>query len=254
MRRSACLTSVALLALAAAPFLFPPSARADALVNGSRRTEMLDCLGASALVNGDNNRLVFHGNCRSLHITGGGNVVEVELAPGGDVSVMGNANRVLYTPSDPTPSVAAQGRDNQIGAGSPGEAHATLSPALPDSVLTPATLDPALSAPTATVVLDGEEQNRDIDCAGRNVLIHGSYGRFTLRGGCRSISVQGRANTIQAELQPGAPVSISGDAVTLNYTLTMDGPPPQVSVTGANSQATHYTRSSSTTTIGSPTQ
>lgn len=226
----ACLLALA----AAAPGAAPQVARADALLNGSHRTEMLDCLGADALVNGDGNQLKFHGNCRSLRVNGGGNAVEVELAPGGRLDVSGDGNRIEYTTTGPEPSVSAQGSGNRIAA-----AGAGFGVAMPDAAPAPAALEPA---PVATVVLDGDDQDRDIDCAARNVLIHGSGGRFTLRGGCRAVSVQGRANRIRAELVPGARVSIGGDAVTLDYTLTSDGPPPVVAVTGANSQATHTTR------------
>lgn len=254
MTRSRRLWFVALLPLVAAPAVLPARARADAMVNGNRRTEMLDCNGTDAQVNGNNNRLVFHGACRTLRVNGGGNVVEVDLLPGGTVSIAGDSNRVLYAPIEPGPAVTSQGSGNQVSAGTQGEASAALAPALPDAPPAPATLPKTQVAPVAIVVLDGEGQDRDIDCTGRNVLIHGSDGRFVLRGGCRGITVQGRANRIQAELTPGAHVAIDGDAVTLNYTLTSDGPPPVVSVNGANGQLTHYSHSSSSTVSGGAVQ
>ena len=241
-RHRTALGGLALIA-AGLPLMGGP-AWADAAVNGSGRTEMLDCNGADATVNGDGNRLVFHGNCRSLRVNGGGNVVEIDLTPGGNVAIAGDGNHIQYTPVEPPPMIAAQGSANQVAAGTPGAASAALAPALPDAPPPPASLVPAQVGPAATLVLDGEEQDRDIGCAGQNVLIRGSGGQFVLRGGCRSITVQGRANKIQAELQPGAHVAISGDAVTLNYTLVGAGPPPVVSVSGTASRATHTTRTS----------
>ena len=86
-------------------------------------------------------------------------------------------------------------------------------------------------------MLDGEAENLEADCGGRDVLIHGSRGHYRLRGGCRSVLVQGSANRIEAELQPGGRIGIGGDGVTLAYTLTRDGAPVQISVTGGRSEA-----------------
>lgn len=242
----------ALAAVALAALLASAPAWADAAVNGSRRTEMLDCDGADAVVNGDANRLVFHGYCRSLHINGTGNAVEIDLIPGGSVNVAGDGNHVLYTPVEPGPVVATQGNDNLVGAGSGGLATAALAPPIPDAPPPPVAIPPAEVSPAATLVLDGEGQSRDITCAGQNVLIRGSAGRFVLRGGCRSVTVQGRADSIQAELQPGAHVAIGGDAVTLNYTLTSNGPPPVVSVSGANSGVTQTSSTSGPVVVSQP--
>jgi len=244
----------ALTVSAATCLLASAPAWADAAVDGSRRTEMLDCVGADAIVNGDSNRLVFHGNCRSLRVNGAGNVVQIELTPGGSVGVVGDDNHILYTPIVPGPVIAAQGNGNEVGQGTGGSL-ALTAPALPDAPPPPPptmTLTPAPADTAATLVLDGEAQNRDINCTGQNVLIRGSDGRFVLHGGCHSITVQGRADSIQAELQPGARVAIGGDAVTLNYTLTMDGPPPRVTVTGANSQATYVTRTPGPVVVTQP--
>jgi hypothetical protein len=249
--RAAALGAVTLTAAACVLAAVP--AWADAAVNGSRRTEMLDCVGADAVVNGDSNRLVFQGNCRSLRINGAGNVVQVDLTPGGTVNVIGDGNHVIYQPIDPGPLVDSQGNGDQIAPGSVGDL--AMTPALPDAPPPPPpsmTLTPVPTNPAATLVLDGEAQTRDVNCAGQNVLIRGSDGRFVLRGGCVSLTVQGRADTIQADLQPGARVAIGGDAVTMNYTLTSDGPPPRVTVTGANSQATYLTRTPGPTVVTQP--
>jgi hypothetical protein len=59
-----------------------------------------------------------------------------------------------------------------------------------------------------------------------------------LRGGCRSVTVEGRFDRITAELLPGAAVSIGGAAVLLNYVLVAQGPPPVVRTTLPGLQAT----------------
>jgi hypothetical protein len=207
----------ALTALLAA---VPALARADAVVNGSGLTEMLACAGAPAVVNGDRNQITFSGGCASLHLTGSANRITIDLAPGAILNVTGGDNSVRYTPVMPTPVVTAEGTANHIVAGT-----GTAPP-------------PAAAVDTGgTLLLRGDSQTRDADCAGRDALIEGSNDHVTLRGGCRSVTVRGRNDTIDAALLPGAPLRIGGDGVTLHYHMTRPGPPPTVTVTGSGSHA-----------------
>lgn len=231
MRVSTGLIAAALLA--SVPLL----AHAETVVAGSTRTEMLDCNGGDAQVSGDGNRLVFHGDCRALRLDGSHNVVEIDLVPTATVTVTGDDNRVFYTPVQPGPEVTAQGEGNLVTEGTQGEASAALGPMPPEAPPPPAVVPPPQVAASGTLTLSGDRQDSDVDCTGRRVVIEGSDGRFVLHGGCRSITVQGRADTITADLVPGAHVAISGDAVTLHYTLTQAGPPPVISVSGARSTA-----------------
>jgi len=107
-------------------------------------------------------------------------------------------------------------------------------PPLPEAPPAPPALVPPGRGP-GTLMLRGDGVTDALDCTGRNVLIEGNGDRYTLRGGCRSVTVQGHGNTVQAELQPGGRVAIGGDGDTLHYTLTQPGPPPLISVTGAAS-------------------
>ena len=118
-------------------------ARADATVNGNDRTELLDCHGADALVNGDGNRLVFHGACRSLRVNGGDNVVQIDLPPGATVAIAGHGNTVRYTPIVPAPAVSAEGSGNKVVASAPGEAGAALAASPSSAPPPPARLTPA---------------------------------------------------------------------------------------------------------------
>ena len=88
----------------------------------------------------------------------------------------------------------------------------------------------------AALVLDRANPG-SIDCAGRDVLIHEDGGRYRLVRGCRTVSVQGRDVSIDAELQPGARIAIGGAGVMLRYVLVAPGPPPVISVTATNSRA-----------------
>jgi len=233
--------SSALAILAVAPLALPVAARADAVVDGSHRTELLDCAGAAAVVNGDANNLVFHGKCASLALDGAGNTVEIDLAPGGALRVSGNGNHVLFTPIVPGPVIVTIGSDNAVAAGSGGAASAALAPPIPDAPPPPVSVAPPEAPRPGTLFLRGDGITRMADCAGRNVLIEGSDSRITLTGGCRSVTVQGHADTIVASLQPGARIAIAGDGVTLHYDLAAPGAAPIVSVTGRDSGALRRT-------------
>lgn len=214
---------------------------ASATVNASGETREVDCNGQDAEVNGSSNRLVFHGACKSLTVAGGDNIVEADLAAGAPIHVFGSGNHVLYSPlpSGPAPVPEIRGDNNEVGANDQ-PATAALGGTLPNAPPQSPTLlmSPAGQQPGA-IVLEGDRETKTADCNGRDVLIHASNSRYTLTGGCRSISVQGRMDEIQAQLQPGARIMIGGDTVSLSYTLTQPGPAPLVSVTGAGSKASY---------------
>ncbi len=82
----------------------------------------------------------------------------------------------------------------------------------------------------------------DLSCAGRDVLIRGDDLEVVLRGGCRSVTVQGRFDRVTAELLPGAGIAVGGAAVLLNYVLTGPGPAPVVRTTLPGLRATQIQR------------
>jgi len=135
------------------------------------------------------------------------------------------------------PAITAVGGDNAITPGGDGPASAALVPPVPAEPPAPAVIPALPPRLPGTLHLRGDGITRQADCTDRNVLIEGSNSRFTLTGGCRSVTVTGHANAITAGLQPGARIAISGDGVTLHYHLTAPGTPPIISVTGRNSAA-----------------
>jgi hypothetical protein len=111
-------------------------------------------------------------------------------------------------------------------------------PAPPEAAPTAPALGTLTAAPEHVALLvEGDGETRIIDCAGRDVLIHGDGGTYRLTRGCHAISVQGRGHRIDAELQPGARIAIGGPDVTLRYVLIRPGAPALVSVTATNSHA-----------------
>jgi hypothetical protein len=103
---------------------------------------------------------------------------------------------------------------------------------------------PVLRPPAVAgaLVLEGSLQTDTIDCAGRDVIVHADGGHYLLFGGCRSLWVQGRGNSIDAEMQPGARIAVGGADVVLRYAVVAAGPPPVLSVTAGNSQVTRVDR------------
>jgi hypothetical protein len=214
MRQRAALWLACLAAIAVSG-----GVRAQTVFTASGAAASLDCRGGAALVQGSGNRLSIGGACRSLGVVGSGNVVAIDLAPGAPVRVSGSDNRVLYRFAAGPPRAETSGADNQV---------------LPDPR---ASTLVAVMAPPPPLLLDAASPY-DLACGGRDVVVRGDGLRFVLRGGCRSLSVQGSSDRITAELLPGAAVSIGGSAVILNYVLVAEGPAPVVRVTRAGLKAT----------------
>jgi hypothetical protein len=107
----------------------------------------------------------------------------------------------------------------------------------PEGPPPPAALGAPATGQQGTLVIAEDGQALEFACAGRNVLVTGSRDRLVLRGGCRSVTVQGRADTIRAELLPGARIAIGGEAVTLHYRMVAAGALPILSIAGSGSEA-----------------
>ena len=74
-------------------------------------------------------------------------------------------------------------------------------------------------------------------CVGRDVLIRGDRNNVTLHGGCRSVTVEGNANQVQAELEPAAPIMLTGADNDLAFVLVAPGPDPLVTVSAGSDRA-----------------
>jgi len=214
--RQAAWAAAAVASLACGP------ARAQLVIRGGDAGATHDCAGGDAQVVGNASRVVVAGSCRTLGVFGSGNAVVVDLRPDAAVQVTGDRNRVAYRPASGAPSVAVTGHGNVVQPATPAEL-ATLPP--PGPLVIPAG---ALSG--------------SFGCGGRDVVIHASYSRYELFGGCRSVTVDGTSTTVLAELLPGAPLAVGAAGVAINYLLVEDGPPPSVRVTVPGERATHIQR------------
>ncbi len=89
-------------------------------------------------------------------------------------------------------------------------------------------------APPETGPLDlpGDEQALATECAGRDVTIHGTCSLYVLRGGCRSVTVDGDLDIVQAEMAPGGRIKVDGHGITVSWAVADHGRAPVSSVHG----------------------
>ena len=94
-----------------------------------------------------------------------------------------------------------------------------------------------LSAPVAGALsLSGDDQERVADCAGRDATITGRRSAYILRGSCRSLTVQGDLLTVQAEVQPGARIAVTGRGSVVSWSVHGHGSAPVAVVRGPGSR------------------
>jgi hypothetical protein len=215
MRRLLACQLVSTVALAAA---LPQAARAEPVaVRAEAQTLSVDCAGGDAEVGGNRNTVTFTGACRSLTLRGDANKVTIDLASAARLDIEGNGNTIRYSVGggrEPTVRVSGSNTD------------------LASVGITPA------PAPSADPVrLTGDNQRLELDCTGRDVDIQGNRSRYRLRGGCKSLTAHGEANTVQAELQPRAKVEIEGNGTVLSYSVAGGGADADIVVRGADSRA-----------------
>ncbi len=91
---------------------------------------------------------------------------------------------------------------------------------------------PAAAQTGGPMIVEGNGQQRALDCAGRDVVVRGDRNALTFTGGCRSLEVLGNTNEVRAEMAPASRIAIRGDTVSLYWSLRGDGPPPRIATEG----------------------
>lgn len=262
--------------LVALTLLLPMAVHAQtADVRGDGLNEAVSCGGGAASLQGNGNTIAFRGACRSLDLRGEGDRVEVDILAGGSIHLEGNGDRVRYrvvggggpprvlvrgvgstvvataVPEEPAytetaPSMPARPEPPppRIATREPPPRPAPVAPAPHPPPRAPASIPvgaptgaPLVIPPSGPIVLGGDDQTRDLDCTGRDVQIEGNGGVFTLRGGCRSLAIQGNGEQVKAELMPGVPLTVQGDNDLVTYTVHGGGADPSVWVNGKGSAA-----------------
>ncbi len=91
---------------------------------------------------------------------------------------------------------------------------------------------PAAAQTGGPMIVEGNGQQRALDCTGRDVVVRGDRNALTFTGGCRSLEVLGSTNEVRAEMAPASRIAIRGDTVSLYWSLRGDGPPPRIATEG----------------------
>lgn len=183
-----------------------------------------DCQDRDVHISGDGGAYTLKGGCRSIHIDGTGNTVHAELQPQAGIAP-GHANRVYWFMSrnGAPPQVTDPGTDSQV-----------LQEQRLGSTVLPASETPP---PDGALMLTGERPLTDADCHGRDVQITADNSRFVLHGQCRTITVAGNHDTVEAEMMAGSRIRINGDHTVVQFVLVTTGPDPIVSAEGDGSSA-----------------
>ncbi len=93
--------------------------------------------------------------------------------------------------------------------------------------------------PPAPISLGGQDNQRLVWCAGRDVAITGSRSAYIVRGGCRTLTVSGDLLTVQAEMQPGSRISVTGRGSVVTWSMAGHG---RIPVTAAHGPGTRTQR------------
>ena len=175
------------------------------------------CAGQDVQLEGNHNVVKPFGPCRSLVVKGIANQIILDLTANATLRVEGSGNRVTYR-SPMAAVVDLLGTDNLVVAQPPSTPVFDTGPVLH---------------------LTGEDQARALDCTGRAVTVDGSRAMYLLRGGCKSLTIQGDLVIVQAELQLGAPVAITGHGIRVGWVTDHPGKPPVASIHGEANHIEH---------------
>lgn len=84
-------------------------------------------------------------------------------------------------------------------------------------------------------MIDASGATQTADCRGRDVIVQGDGSAVILEGGCRSLSVQGSGDHVQADMLPGGSIEVAGNGTSVDYFMHSPGPAPVQNVTGQGS-------------------
>ncbi|MEJ1977593.1 MAG: DUF3060 domain-containing protein [Acetobacteraceae bacterium] len=215
-----------------------------AVVKAEAQTLRQACGGGDAVIEGNHNTVVLNGACHGLLLKGVGNTVAIELQAGAVVRLEGSENRITFHAlAGPPPVLQIAGPDNVAEAGDVppapavkvAEAPAAMPAPKPVAMAGPPVRPVSLAEPApkaGLLTFSGDDQQRDEDCAGRQVVIQGNRSAYVLRGGCQSVSVRGDLDLVQAELRPAAHVGITGHGTIVSWALMGRGKDPSALIHG----------------------
>ena len=231
----------ALLLIAAPAAAQPPP---ELLFQAEAQTLSGSCNGEPVRLEGNHNTVVLKGPCGSLLLKGVANTLTMGVRSGGTIHVEGSANRIRYTTSSAPPLVEVLGPDNEVTADAASVPHAPapVVPPAPRAALAPPASPVAAAVPakpsqaTGPLLIANDDVQRLAECGGKDVAITGNRSAVVLRGGCKSLTLTGDLLAVQADLVPGAKVTVTGRGSIVTYTLKARGKAPVTLVRGEGSR------------------
>ena len=210
----------------------------ELLLQAEAQTLTGTCTGQPVRLEGNHNTVTLSGACGSLLLKGVSNTVAAGVVPGASIHVEGSGNRVTYAVTGAPPVIVMLGPDNDVLSGAE-PAVQQPKPPVPPPLAAPA--PPQVQASTGPLTLAGDDQQRLADCAGRDVAITGERSAYVLRGGCKSVTLRGDLLTVQAELVPGARVTVTGRGSIVSWAFKASaakekGRAPVTTATGEGSR------------------
>jgi hypothetical protein len=187
-----------------------------------------NCTDRDVTISASDTSYTLHGGCRSVTVTGSHTTVHAEMQPASRISIPGPDDRVFWFLN----SAGAPPTTDVTGANSQTSEQARLG-----SVIAPPSAGPIATGDQPPLVLTGASGVVDDKCAGRDVQITGDNTVFVLHDRCRTISVTGNGDKIEAELLAGSRIKIVGDNTIVQFVLADTGTDPIVSIAGDKSAA-----------------
>jgi len=246
--------------------LLPVPSRADdgtLLLQAEGEQRTIDCASRDVRIEGNRNRYILRGGCRSIVLRGEADDIQAQMIAGGHIDVEGNGVLVTWSLLHPGPDVSAtvNGQGSRVMAQNAPAAQPATPPATPPATASstaanktapekkpaenPASEKPAadakaepphklpplppLTGPVIDITISGEA--RDLDCTGKSVRITADRGLYALRGGCRAVEVQGTGDFVQAEILPTARVVASGADTRIAWVKIGTGAAPDIRAT-----------------------
>lgn len=179
-------------------------------------------------VGGDNASVTLHGGCRSLSVLGTGTTVHAEMQPQSRISVPGSNDTVFWF----LKTAGAEPVNDVTGPNSK-----VLQEQRLGSVIAPPSAAPMDTGGQPPLELTGGPGVVDERCGGRDAQITADNTTFVLHDRCRSISVTGSNDTVEAELLSGSRIRIVGDKSLVQFVLADTDADPIVSISGSGSAA-----------------
>jgi hypothetical protein len=216
----------ALLAFAAATPAAAQPVAAPLALSAADAGNAANCANRDVTIAAGGGHFSLQGGCRSLSVRGDGVRVDAEMQPGSAIDVEGAGSIVTYFLSRPGagPAISVSGSGSRVNRAE------RLGGSAIGAALAPEGAPPP-------IVLAGDGERQSAACGGRDVEISGNNGTYTLPGGCRSLSVTGSGNAVQAEMMPGTRIAITGDRNVIAFVPSEQGTAPIVSLRGSNSHA-----------------